>query len=519
MGIKNKMSIFLKNPFLKHRSIHKSGISRFLSYSTIREIVRTYINESYVTPLKIVDVLEKYVIDDVVIVIIGRLKNKIIYSINEPMYNEDTIEAITKLYIANPNCTDNYCIQETISSLNDDKLMEIYTEQSVSINYYYRKLVSGYGPIYPLIKDSYIEEISANSSDSEVQVIHRKYSWYGWISTNIKVNKEAIDRLVLRLARKMGKHISIAQPVAEGLTEDGLRISLTYSKEVSRKGSSFVIRKKPSTPWSITKLIDMGMLNSLIATYAWLILELRGSILIVGGMSTGKTTLLQGLLTLIPPTRRVVTIEDTPEISGTTGYWDPLVERVVSIGDSINIDMYDLLKFSLRRRADYIVVGEVRGREARLLIQASRLGHGVLATIHGENADSVIERLVAPPISIPKNLLSSIWSIIVLENVQGHRRVKFVYEIDKKIRIHEVFRRMPGGKGGYIPRDPVELVKKTIRLAELLDEETLVSELVERASFLDRMVARGIFDLPRLGEELMKFYYEQLGEETVAYIQ
>ncbi|RLG90807.1 MAG: secretion system protein E, partial [Thermoprotei archaeon] len=146
-------------------------------------------------------------------------------------------------------------------------------------------------------------------------------------------------------------------------------------------------------------------------------------------------------------------------------------------------------------------------------------GHGVLATIHGENADSVIERLVAPPISIPKNLLSSIWSIIVLENVQGHRRVKFVYEIDKKIRIHEVFRRIPGGNSGYIPRDPVELAKKTIRLAELLDEETLVSELVERASFLDRMVARGIFDLPRLGEELMKFYYEQLGEETVAYIQ
>ncbi len=516
---KNNRRVFLHNFFIKHIFLQKVKEYKLLTYSAIRNIIEAYVRESYIIPMKTISAIEKYIVDDAIVVIIGHSKNKIIYSINEPMYNEDTIEALTKLYIANPNCTNNYCIQETINSLNDNKLIEIYAKQPVSINYYYRKLVSGYGPIYPLIKDNHIEEISANSTDSEVQVIHRKYNWYGWISTNIKVGKEAIDRLVLRLARKMGKHISIAQPVAEGLTEDGLRISLTYSKEVSRKGSSFVIRKKPSTPWSITKLIDIGMLNSLIAAYAWLILELRGSILIVGGMSTGKTTLLQGLLTLIPPTRRVVTIEDTPEISGTTGYWDPLVERVVSIGDSINIDMYDLLKFSLRRRADYIVVGEVRGKEARLLIQASRLGHGVLATIHGENADSIIERLVAPPISIPKNLLSSIWSIIVLENVQGHRKVKFVYEIDKKIRIHEVFRRIPGGNSGYIPRDPVELAKKTIRLAELLDEETLVSELVERASFLDRMVARGIFDLPRLGEELMKFYYEQLGEETVAYIQ
>ncbi len=466
-----------------------------------------------IKPIKTTSIVEEYSIGDIITIYIVKINNELKYVIREPSFNDEIIEAITELFIENPNCKSNECIQNTLASMDDDEIAKMYSKQPLQINYYYQKITSGYGPLYPLILDPNIEEISLSSDDGYVHIINYKYSWYGWMSTNIYLSEQLVDRLVLSIARRMGKHVSIVQPVAEGLTPEGLRVSLTYGREVSRKGSSIVIRKKPLYTWTITRLINNKMLTSMIAAYLWLVLEMRGSILIVGGMSSGKTTLLQGLLTLMQPTRRVVTIEDTPEINGSTGLWDPLVERNVSIGEGLNISMYDLLKFSLRRRADYIVVGEVRGREARLLIQASRLGHGVLATMHSDDASSAIERLIAPPISIPKNMLSSIWCIVVVENINGFRRVRSVYEVDNKIRLNELIRIK--GNGLYEPRSIKEIAEKTVRLGNIIDYEELIGELSDRTVFLEKLVSNGVFNIEDLSRELMKYYLSSVEEVVI----
>ncbi len=465
------------------------------------ELIKLLVEDIQVVKIHSLDVVDEYSIDDIVVVRIVRNNNKLQYVLSEPSLDDEIIEAIAALYLENPRCMNIACIENTLRKIRDPRIERVYAEKTLEVIYNYFKLSSGYGPLYPLTRDPHIEEIAASSEDKYISIIHRKYSWYGWMTTNIAVTPRLMDRLVLSLARIIGRHLSIAQPIAEGLTPEGLRLALTFGREVSRKGSSFVIRKKPSHPITITRLIDQNVIPAELAAYAWLILELKGSILIVGGMSTGKTTLLQALLTLIPPTRRVVTIEDTPEITGTTGLWDPLVERVSTIGDKLSINMYDLLKFSLRRRADYIVVGEVRGREARLLVQASRLGHGVLATMHANTAQSVIERLTAPPISIPKNLLSSIWAIFVMDAVNGHRHVKEVYEIDHRIRIHRVI------NTGKIDEPPIKIISEnTIRLKEILEEDTIVSELASRTTFLQTLVNKGVFDIVQLGEKLIEYY-------------
>jgi flagellar protein FlaI len=497
---------------LKHRTIkrkYKKLILKDLIYNFIRE----YLEETIIKPIKATNIIEKYSIGDIITVYILKMNNELKYVIREPSFNNEIIKAITEIYIENPNCRSNECIQNTLTNIKNNEVIRIYSEQPFQVNYYYQKIISGYGSLYPLILDPNIEEISLSSDDGYVYIINSKYSWYGWMSTNIYLSEQLIDRLVLSIARRMGKHVSIAQPVAEGLTPEGLRVSLTYSREVSRKGSSIVIRKKPLYTWTITRLINNKMLTSMIAAYLWLVLEMRGSILIVGGMSSGKTTLLQGLLTLMQPTRRVVTIEDTPEINGSTGLWDPLVERSISIGEGLNISMYDLLKFSLRRRADYIVVGEVRGREARLLIQASRLGHGVLATMHSDDASSAIERLIAPPISIPKNMLSSIWCIVVVENINGFRRIRSVYEVDNKIRLHELVRIV--GNGLYEPRSIKEIVERTIRLRTVMDYEELIEEFSNRTIFLEKLVSNGVFDIDDLSKELMKYYLSSIEEVVI----
>lgn len=505
--LKNLLKTNNSSPFIGLKLLQKPLINTKLLTEIIRESLESMQN----MPEKTVSIVEEYSIDEYTHVLIARKGVELLYVVVEPPLEEWMKEAIAQIYIADPTCRDVYCLQETIYKFKDQEILVNFSRSPIGIIYHYMKLVSGYGPLYPLIKDPFIEEIAGSSNDRRIMIIHRKYSWYGWMKTNIIVDQKYIDRLVLSLARKIGKHLSIAQPIAEGLTPEGLRLSLTYGREISRKGSSFVIRKKPSKPWTITMLIEQGTITSLIAAYLWLVLELRGSIIIVGGMSTGKTTLLQALLTIIPPTRRVVTIEDTPEICGSTGIWDPLVERVTSIDDSLNIDMYTLLKLSLRRRADYIVVGEVRGKEARLLVQASRLGHGVLATMHGEDAEAAIERLIAPPISIPKNLLSSIWTIVVMDADKGGRRVRSIYEVDDKIRLHKIIE----CNGNLCsPHSAKELAEKSIRLNRLLDTETISHELASRTAFLQKLANRRVFDINVLSEELLS-YYQVLEEEEV----
>ncbi|MET1160757.1 MAG: type II/IV secretion system ATPase subunit [Thermoprotei archaeon] len=484
-----------------------------LDNQELRKLVETVITESRIKPVKVVNPIEQYTVDEMFIVYIIGKDGVLEYAVVEPDYNDEVVDAVYKLYHINPHCNDVECLQETIARSNDNVLQRIYSTYPLQVTYYYLKLASGYGALYPLTRDALIEEISGSSDDTCLSIIHRKYSWYGWMNTNICVDPHAIDRIVLSLARKAGRHLSLAYPVAEGITSEGFRVSLTYGREVSRKGSSFVIRKKPVSPWTITKLIDHGMLNSLVAAYLWLVMELRGSILIVGGVGTGKTTLMQGLLTLIPPSRRVVTIEDTPEIAATTGLWDSLVERVSVIGDSAGIDMYALLKFSLRRRPDYLVVGEVRGIEARLLVQASRLGHGIIATMHAESAEAAIERLIGPPISLPRNMLSNIWCIVVMESEYGKRRVKGVYEIGKRLGLIEVFKRIEDSR--YKPSDPREVAEKTLRLKHVLDVDDIINELRNRVMTLERLVSNGVFEFNRLSDELSRYYYEVIEKEVL----
>ncbi|MEM1790467.1 MAG: type II/IV secretion system ATPase subunit [Desulfurococcaceae archaeon] len=471
-----------------------------------RDIVEKLIVEYTPKQHRVLDFVDKYSIGKYLEVYIVREGGFLKYVVVEPPYDHDTIYTVAWLIRENPFCKDTDCLLETIRNSRNKRVIETYSEQSISINYYYRKILDGYGFIHPLIQDPDIEEIACNAEDGNVAVLHRRFNWYGWMKTNIEVGSDAVDKLVLMLSRKVGKHISISYPLVEGLTQEGLRISLAFRNEVSRKGSSIVIRKKPRSMWTITKLIDNGTLNPLIASYLWIVLENRGFIIVTGSMGSGKTTLLQSLLTLIPPTRRVVSIEDTPEIMGSTGLWDPLVERE-GVGDSLKIDAYTLLKFILRRRADYIVVGEVRGVEARVLIQASRLGHGVLTTIHAQDAGSVIERLSSPPISIPKNLLSNITCIVVMENIKGVRRVREVVEVDDNLELNVLFNY--DDNSGFKLSTAEEIVEKSVKLGKLVVNNP-IEEIEARALFLSRAVSKGVFETSALCEELVHFYYGEL---------
>ncbi|MEM2645493.1 MAG: type II/IV secretion system ATPase subunit [Desulfurococcaceae archaeon] len=494
--LKSLIKAFFTLPHVLGRTLPGDDLYRRDRF--LKDIVETLVN-SYVKRYRLEDVqldntLLTYGLRGLLSIHVGLLGEELYYVIQEPPTTETELGGVIDRFIV--NITSNRDQGEDYRFKGEDVAGDMD-----KITYNFIKITSGWGPLTPFILDPYVEDISLSKSTGRVYVIHNKFSWMGWLKSNMVLEPELVDRLVVSLSRRIKKHISFVNPLAEGACGDGFRVSLLYGDAVSPHGSSLVVRKRSGITWTITKLINEGFLTSIITSYLWLVLENKGWIIIAGHVGSGKTTLLQALLSLIPPYKKVITIEDTPEISGTTGLWEPLVEKSEVFTQTSQIDSFTLLKFALRRRPDYIVIGEVRGVEARLLVQASRLGHGVLNTIHADSPESVLKRLIAPPISIPRNLLNNIWTI-VLTGVQGSKRkVVSLSEIGDDTSPAEVCSNTD--ESCAIER----VVSSSTRLGRLYSsKDELYGEIIRRAVFLERLVSKGIFTISDLAVKLLEFY-------------
>lgn len=238
------------------------------------------------------------------------------------------------------------------------------------IEYYILRDTIEYDVITPLMRDPAIEDISCDGVGKPVYVWHQRYES---IPTNIRFTREEdLDSLVVKLAHKAGKHVSVAFPIVDAILPEGHRLAATFKKEVSRHGSTFTIRKFREKPLSIVDLIRGGTVSSDLAAYFWKLMEYNMTGLIMGVTGAGKTTLLNAIATLLRPTIKIVTIEDTPELRLTHENWVQLYSRP-SYGFEAGlaeITLYDLVRVSLRYRPDVLIVGEVRGEEAKVLFQA-----------------------------------------------------------------------------------------------------------------------------------------------------
>jgi flagellar protein FlaI len=375
----------------------------------------------------------------------------------------------------------------------DNDLVYCVQEENPAEDYQVEKRKSGYGELYPLIIDENVEEISVNGPGKPVYILNRLIPGI-WLRTNIELNEEEADSMAYNLAVKARRSVSLLTPMAEGLTSEGYRVSVTFSKEVSRWGSSFVIRKYPSDPPSITQLIEQNVLTSLMAAYLWFLIDHKKFILITGGMGAGKTTFLNALIELISPYSKILTIEDTPEIKVLNSNWDSLITRPVYPGsDYAEITLFDLVKFSLRRRSDYIIIGEVRGREALGLAQAVATGQGSLATFHADSPRNALERLMMDPINLSPSFTSLIDVIVHLKKTKKKgviisRRVEtLVEQTDNKLI--PLFKWHP--RTDLFTPDSIEDLIRTSKIIEKImnvegyTTSELVSDLVSRLRLLE----------------------------------
>ncbi|MBP2133596.1 flagellar protein FlaI [Methanomicrobium sp. W14] len=296
------------------------------------------------------------------------------------------------------------------------------------LQYYLKRNFLGWAKLDPLINDPYIEDISCDGSLVPVFLYHRKYRN---IKTNVLFSEENLNSLAITLAQRAGKHISISQPMLDATLPDGSRLQLTLGKEITTRGTSFTIRKFREDPFTPVELMEYKTFSAEELVYFWLAIENNKSLLFVGGTASGKTSSLNAVALFIPPLSKVVSIEDTREITLYHDNWIASVTRE-SVAESTGskIDMFDLLKAAMRQRPEYIIVGEVRGEEAQTLFQAMNTGHTTFSTLHANNVDASIHRLENAPLNVPRNMVQALDVVSVQALVyRGQERVRRSREI------------------------------------------------------------------------------------------
>ena len=365
----------------------------------------------------------------------------------------------------------------------------------------------GLGELEAPVRDDNLEEVVINGSREPLWVYHKKY---GWCKTNIRIrSEETIYDYAAMIGRRVGRQINVLMPLMDAHLVTGDRVNATLFP-VSQCGNTITIRKFSKNPWTITRLIDAGSISSEVASLIWTCIQNELSLLISGGTGSGKTSFLNAIATFFPPNHRIISIEDTRELTLPDFLqWIPMVTREPNAEGKGEITMLDLLVNALRQRPDRILVGEVRRqREAEILFEAMHTGHSVYATIHADNANETISRLINPPINVPKLMLESLSGIVVTFRHRrlGIRRTLEFAEIIKGGDINTLYR-------WDIKADKLKELNELSALADTLalyagmTNKEIRSDMNEKTKVLDWMAKNRIFGVNPVGE-IVGYYYK-----------
>ena len=364
----------------------------------------------------------------------------------------------------------------------------------------------GLGDLEPLMHDNALEEVAINSSAEPVWVYHKKY---GWCKTNVHIkNEESIYDISAMIGRRIGKQINTLNPVMDAHLSSGDRVNATMFP-VSSFGNTITIRKFSRNPWTIPYLIELNCISPQVAGLIWLCMQNELSLLVAGGTGSGKTSFLNAISCLIPANQRIISIEDTRELTLPTFLqWVPMVTREPNAEGKGEITMLNLLVNSLRQRPDRIIVGEVRKqREAEILFEAMHTGHSVYATLHADNAAEAVTRLTTPPISMPKESLSALAGVVVQfrhRRLNIRRTLEFA-EVQKGGDINSLYR-------WDIKSDRIYEVGKMVSLSATLSlyagltQREIDSDVSDKAKIFSWMVKKGYKSVNTVGALVSQYY-------------
>jgi flagellar protein FlaI len=420
-------------------------------------------------------------------------------------------------------------ISESVGSYLSSRGVKINPTLRKKIDYYIIRDFVGYRKIDPLMRDDNVEDISCDGVGIPIFVYHRKY---GSLKSSLVFDDEdALNSYVVALGQRGGKQISVSSPILDGTTPEGHRVQATYSREVTTKGSTFTIRRFKDKPFTPVDLLKSKTASPEMIAYFWLGVENGESMIICGGTASGKTSTLNSIALFIPPGAKIVTMEDTREINLPHQNWIPGTTRS-GVGEKSSdgksageIDMYDLMRASLRQRPNYIIVGEVRGKETYTMFQAMATGHTTFSTMHADSVQSMVNRLENQPINCPRILLTALRNVIIQSQVRvGQdlcRRMKQVIEIvgfepDTNELISNTVYEWDQATDRFLYKGHSFLFDKIMEMKNLTHEE-MMEEFNRRVDLIKYMVYRDITDHQKIWELINQYYKDQ--EKTITRVR
>ena len=313
--------------------------------------------------------------------------------------------------------------------------------------------LTGMGPLQVLLDDPEVEDILINGYQnlyvSRRGVLQKE-------SAGFK-DDEHVLRIIRRILAPLGRRLDESSPMVDARLPDGGRINVVI-EPLAIDGISVSIRKFRKEPLTPDELVKLGAFTSDIARILEMAVHSRCNILVSGGTSSGKTSLLNALANFIPERERVVTIEDTAELSLNHEHVVRLESRPGGFDGVGHVSIRDLLRNSLRMRPDRIIVGEVRGGEVLELLQAMNTGHdGSMGTIHASSARECLYRaemlagfagFQGSETSLRRQIANAVDFIVQIGRLSnGKRRLISLTEItgmtDNVISMQELFRYEP----------------------------------------------------------------------------
>lgn len=402
-------------------------------------------------------------------------------------------------------------IGNTLSDLGMGDAYYKYPE----LRYYLIRDIVGWKVIDVPMRDTRVEEIDYSSLPGSAKVVVSHDKVYStWVDTNIVLSENELTELVEFIAFKCNKTISVAHPLLEARTPEGYRVAANL-KEIG-KAPGFTIRKFPSSPRAITKLVANKTLSPLMAAYLWTLVENMKFVMIIGGMASGKTTLLQAVLSAVPMDKKIVTIEDVPELNLSHPHWQPLYTRRSIYGSEQDITLIDLARYSLRTRGQYIVIGEVRDREIQTLVQMAASGHGSLCTFHAEDPKTLFLRMTSPPLSVQASFIVAIAAVVLqaktwVRKLQRYdRRTLKIWEIvgvketvregEIPVKYRKIFEWNPD-EDIHMPVDVDEVIRRSKHLKIIAKNQygdkwydAIRLELERKTQIIEGLVKNRVFD-------------------------
>lgn len=360
-----------------------------------------------------------------------------------------------------------------------------------------------------LLEDPSLEEIMVNRPGAPVLAYHREF---GMCETNLVLDLKTMMKYIQDLAKEKGVKLGPAMPFMDTRIFDGSRINITIPP-ASPAGPTITIKRFNRNPLSATEMISKGTMDVELGAFLWSIVEGQNNtplnIMVAGGPSSGKTSMLSMLASFVPSKDRIVCVEDPIEIN-LSNRKNIVRMEFHPMHKQKNVTMSEMLANALRMRPDRMILGEMRGDEARVAFEAMNVGNPVMSSIYANSLEEYMEKLKGSPMCVPENLIPVADIVVIQKSIRKgdatRRRITNVYEITSesgKVKSEELFR--------YdIKADKIRKVKDSSKLERIsTDTAAMKKKTDEKRKILERLVKNSVFEFSKV-ETVIQQYYEDV---------